>query len=304
MLPTDVQSMLYLECRRLLDRSIRWLVQQPPREHRRRARGRALPAGVRRAGRRCVPYLLVGAEQERLRIAGRRVRRPRGPARPRAAVRPGCSTRSRCSTSSRSPNAEKLPADEVAGVYFAISERIEVDQMLTRITGLPRDDRWSALARSALRYDLYAAMAGLTQNVLTSTSSGDEPGRADHGLGAAERRGRGARRGDARPRSSASTATTSRRCPSPCARSAPCSAADCRVSQKRSGCGGGQVRTFSTAGSPHLSPGAVDLTLAEARPDAAGTARGRGRSRQAGAVAPSGRGPCGSRRRRGRRRRR
>ena len=66
--------------------------------------------------------------------------------------------------------------------------------MLTRITGLPRDDRWSALARSALRYDLYAALAGLTQNVLTSTSSGDEPGRADHGLGAAERRGRGARR--------------------------------------------------------------------------------------------------------------
>jgi glutamate dehydrogenase len=72
-------------------------------------------------------------------------------------------------------NAEKLPALEVAGVYFAISERIEADRMLTRITGLPRDDRWSALARSALRYDLYAAMAGLTQNVLTSTSSGDEP---------------------------------------------------------------------------------------------------------------------------------
>jgi glutamate dehydrogenase len=72
-------------------------------------------------------------------------------------------------------NAEKLPAGEVAGVYFAISERIEADRMLTRITGLPRDDRWSALARSALRYDLYAAMAGLTQNVLTSTSSEDEP---------------------------------------------------------------------------------------------------------------------------------
>jgi glutamate dehydrogenase len=63
----------------------------------------------------------------------------------------------------------------VAGVYFAISERIEVDRMLTRITGLPRDDRWSALARSALRYDLYAALAGLTQNVLTSTSSTEPP---------------------------------------------------------------------------------------------------------------------------------
>ena len=71
--------------------------------------------------------------------------------------------------------AEKLPAEEVAGVYFAVSERIEVDQMLTRITQLPRDDRWTALARSALRYDLYAALAGLTSNVLTSTSSTDSP---------------------------------------------------------------------------------------------------------------------------------
>ena len=65
--------------------------------------------------------------------------------------------------------AEKLPAARSPAVYFAISERIEVDRMLTRITGLPRGDRWSALARSALRYDLYAALAGLTTNVLTST---------------------------------------------------------------------------------------------------------------------------------------
>jgi glutamate dehydrogenase len=71
--------------------------------------------------------------------------------------------------------AEKLPAEEVAAVYFAVSERIEVDRMLTRITGLPRDDRWTALARSALRYDLYAALAGLTSNVLTSTSSNGDP---------------------------------------------------------------------------------------------------------------------------------
>jgi glutamate dehydrogenase len=69
--------------------------------------------------------------------------------------------------------AEKRPAGEVAAIYFAISERIEVDQMLTRITDLPRGDRWTALARSALRYDLYAALARLTTNVLTSTSSSE-----------------------------------------------------------------------------------------------------------------------------------
>jgi glutamate dehydrogenase len=38
--------------------------------------------------------------------------------------------------------------------------------MLTRIAELPRGDRWQVLSRSALRYDLYAALAGLTANVL------------------------------------------------------------------------------------------------------------------------------------------
>jgi glutamate dehydrogenase len=59
-------------------------------------------------------------------------------------------------------------------LYFALSEKFEVDRMLTRITALPRDDRWAALARMALRYDLYSALAGLTRNVLSVT-----PGMAD-----------------------------------------------------------------------------------------------------------------------------
>jgi glutamate dehydrogenase len=45
--------------------------------------------------------------------------------------------------------------------------------MLGWITDLPRGDRWQALARSALRYDLYAAIAGLTRNVLATTPPGD-----------------------------------------------------------------------------------------------------------------------------------
>jgi glutamate dehydrogenase len=40
---------------------------------------------------------------------------------------------------------------------------------LVRITGLPRDDRWSSLARHALRSDLYAVVAGLTARVIRST---------------------------------------------------------------------------------------------------------------------------------------
>jgi glutamate dehydrogenase len=67
------------------------------------------------------------------------------------------------------------PPEQVGRLYFALSERFEVDRMLTRITALPRDDRWSALARMALRYDLYGALAGLTRNVLSVTAGVDDP---------------------------------------------------------------------------------------------------------------------------------
>jgi glutamate dehydrogenase len=64
-------------------------------------------------------------------------------------------------------------AEVVAPLYFALSERFGVDALLTEITALPRSDRWQSLARSALRYDLYAVLADLTANVLEETEQGD-----------------------------------------------------------------------------------------------------------------------------------
>jgi glutamate dehydrogenase len=70
--------------------------------------------------------------------------------------------------------------DEVAGVYYTLSERFKVDEILERISALPREDRWQTQARQALRYDLYAALAALTAEVVTSTKSGDPaPARVD-----------------------------------------------------------------------------------------------------------------------------
>jgi glutamate dehydrogenase len=64
---------------------------------------------------------------------------------------------------------------EVAGVYFVLSERFRVDHLLSKISDLPREDRWQTLARMALRYDLYAALAALTAEVLSSTSPVKSP---------------------------------------------------------------------------------------------------------------------------------
>jgi len=60
-------------------------------------------------------------------------------------------------------------------LYFALSERYDVDRLLVRITSLPRGDRWSALARQALRTDLYAALAGVTRGVITATPAQAPP---------------------------------------------------------------------------------------------------------------------------------
>ena len=60
-------------------------------------------------------------------------------------------------------------AETLMRLYFALSERYGVDRTLMRITALPRGDRWSALARQALRSDLYTVIAALTEQVWRST---------------------------------------------------------------------------------------------------------------------------------------
>jgi glutamate dehydrogenase len=65
------------------------------------------------------------------------------------------------------------PAADVARLYYAVSAAFDVDTHLERITALPRVDRWQALARSALRDDLYAAQKGLTADVLRTQPAGD-----------------------------------------------------------------------------------------------------------------------------------
>lgn len=62
--------------------------------------------------------------------------------------------------------------EDVASVYYALYNRYGVDTLLERITALPRNDRWQALARAALRDDLYATTADMTRNVMVSTENG------------------------------------------------------------------------------------------------------------------------------------
>ena len=62
-------------------------------------------------------------------------------------------------------------AAEVAAVHYAVSERLSIDGLLTKVTALPRDDQWSSLARAAARHDVYAALSAITTAVVRSTDN-------------------------------------------------------------------------------------------------------------------------------------
>ncbi|BCW72077.1 NAD-glutamate dehydrogenase [Arthrobacter sp. NicSoilB8] len=64
------------------------------------------------------------------------------------------------------------PVAEIAHVYYTVFNRFHADSLLERITKLPREDRWQALARAALRDDLYSTISDMTTAVLESTPAG------------------------------------------------------------------------------------------------------------------------------------
>ena len=61
---------------------------------------------------------------------------------------------------------------DVIDLYYTLSEQFEIDRLLIKISELPRGDRWTALARQAVRTDLYTVLAELTQKVLEATDPG------------------------------------------------------------------------------------------------------------------------------------
>ncbi|MEA3217443.1 MAG: glutamate dehydrogenase [Acidimicrobiia bacterium] len=60
------------------------------------------------------------------------------------------------------------PVPAVAAIYFALGEALQLDWLRDSATALPRDDRWQALARAALRDDVYADHVALTAQVVRS----------------------------------------------------------------------------------------------------------------------------------------
>jgi glutamate dehydrogenase len=170
---TAAQTYVYLEVRRLVDRAVRWLVQN-----------RRAPIDVTAEIARLRPGvsallpkladLFQGRERDALRqhidmIESQSV--PRDLAEWATRLMYGFGLLDIVEVAADTGRE----VDEVAAVYYVVSDRFRVDDILSRISELPRADRWQTLARMALRYDLYAALAALTREVLLASEASLDP---------------------------------------------------------------------------------------------------------------------------------
>jgi glutamate dehydrogenase len=78
------------------------------------------------------------------------------------------------------------PQSVVMAVYFGIGSRLGLDWLRDRILELPRNDRWQALARAALRDDLYEMHRSLARDVLGAGTANGAPAAIDAWLAANE----------------------------------------------------------------------------------------------------------------------
>ncbi|MGL4743272.1 MAG: NAD-glutamate dehydrogenase domain-containing protein, partial [Dermatophilaceae bacterium] len=173
---TAAQTALYLEFRRLLDRAARWFLTARPSPLEISAEI-ARFQGVVSALAPQVPQLLRGGEQERFAAHAADFADSGVPAELALRAASLLHQYSLLDIVEIAAGAGRSPGD-VAPLYYLVSERLGIDAMLNNVTRLSRDDRWDALARGALRDDLYAVLHTLTAAVIsaaTSTEAGSEP---------------------------------------------------------------------------------------------------------------------------------
>jgi glutamate dehydrogenase len=175
-LSTDTQINLLLEARRLAERATRWLLRNRSQPMDVAATIMFFEPGARELAL-LVPDLVT---EDRRRTLERTVDRyisdgvPEGLARAVGTL-PDLVAALDIATVARSTGR---PVGAVAEVYFALDEYLKLDWLRGRILDLPRDDRWQALARAALREDLHAVHSAITAEVVQTSPPGSH-GRED-----------------------------------------------------------------------------------------------------------------------------
>ncbi len=165
--PTEAQHVGYREIRRTIDRAVRWLVDvRFPISDVAAEIARFKPTFDKLTAK--VPDMLRGRERENFYAE---IDRLIGHGLPRELAMLITNLLSCFLLLDVVEIAQTADADpaEIADLHFALSEQLSVDDILNAVTLLPREDRWSALARAAMRHDVYAALAAITSSVCRDT---------------------------------------------------------------------------------------------------------------------------------------
>ena len=159
-----VQTRLYLELRRLMDRAVRWFLAN-------RAGRLDVTGEIERFAEPVaslapqIPDLLRGSQAERL---ARKTQDLVDAGVPTDLARRTATLLDLYSVLDIVDMSTDTGRElfDVAETYYQVSETFGIDELLIMVTTLPREERWDAMARGALRDDLYATLQSLTSSVL------------------------------------------------------------------------------------------------------------------------------------------
>src|SRR5699024_3148021 len=173
--PTRVLDAMVLQTRRLLDRAARWFLINRPQplavaEEINRfagAVGELLPS---------LPNLLRGSEPD---VVAEQVEQytaqgvPRDLAQRVACILHGYGLLDVIEVAEQAAREiDRTPESQpsaIAELYYALSEYLGVTDMLRAVSGLTQGDRWHALARLALRDELYSSLRAITLDAVRSS---------------------------------------------------------------------------------------------------------------------------------------
>ncbi len=171
--PASTQIAMFLKARVLLERTTRWLL-----------RNLALPldvdATIARFGpgadelSKLLPGMLGEAEAEAAREFAAELAKDGVPG-------PLASRVAHLVALVPSPELVRLAEStglditSIAQAYCEVGARLELSWLRERIVALPRNSRWEAMARSALRDDVYGDQAALTAEVMRAPADGAAP---------------------------------------------------------------------------------------------------------------------------------
>ena len=160
----DVQMSMLRETRKLVERAARWLLRNRPRPLDIERDIRQFAEGVT-VLRRELRNLVSDSSRAAIDAASARLVERGVPEGLALEVASGNDLLSAMDVVEVATSAA-ISVGAAASVYFHLGEKLDLHWLRDQIAALPRDNRWQALSRAALRDDLYAQLSALTLDTL------------------------------------------------------------------------------------------------------------------------------------------